>query len=253
MSEYKSIAITGASRGLGCELALNFAQKGVKFFLNARDESALKALKNELEARDCEVEIAAFDIADENLSKAWCESIFKENLDLLILNASISSGVDESAHKQIEISRINVLGTAAPLFYALEKMSAQALNESGFKGQIAFISSIATLLALTNAPAYSASKHFSRTLGEALALAYPQICFSMICPGFIKTDLTKHIKNLKMMSVSTAAFKITKAIQAKKRFYAFNFSTFLIAKIYNLCPFFIKKIFVNFLKNRAKL
>lgn len=249
---FKSIAITGASRGLGRELALGLGAKGVKLYLNARDEKALLELKDELEKKGCEVEIAAFDISDEKLCKAWCERIFSTNLELLILNAGISSGADESATKQIEVARINTLGVATPLFYALDKMSAQPLNK-GFCGQIVLISSIASLLALPNAPAYSASKHFVSALGEALALAYPNIAFSVICPGFIKTDLTAHIKGLKMMSAQTAAFKIIKAIKAKKRFYAFNFSTFLVAKIYNFCPFFIKKLFVNFLKSRARL
>lgn len=247
MSAFKTIAITGASRGIGAKLAQGFADVGVKLFLNARSEKELVKLQKELESKGCEVEISAFDLSDEKACRAWCEKICAHHLDLLILNAGISSGLDESMQKQVEISKINTLAAAIPLFYALERMKNQQ------SGQIALISSVASLLALPNAPAYSASKHFINALAEAVALNYPQLCINIICPGFIKTDLTKHIKGLKMMELECASQKIIKAIKAKKYFYAFPLHIFLIAKFYNILPLFIKKFFVNFLKRRARL
>lgn len=248
---YQRIAITGASSGIGENLALNFAKKGVHFYLNARNLQRLESIKEKLEKMGSSVEICAFDVSDENKMKEWIEHIFQTRLDLLILNAGISSGKEFTAQKELEVAKINALGVANGLFYAFFKMKQQELiNQT--RGQIVLLSSVASLLSLPNAPAYSASKHFVSSLGEAMALNDENITITTICPGFIKTPLTAHLK-LKMMSVEFAAFKITKAIKAKKRTFIFPLKTAFLAKFYDILPFFAKKKFVSFLKNKTKM
>lgn len=248
---YQNIAITGASSGIGAQLGRIFAKEGVNFFLCARNEKRLEAMKKELEARGARVEICAFDISDEKKAKEWIERIFSRRIDLLILNAGISSGTRKDLQIELEIAKINALGLACALFYALELMKNQPLQDDT-RGQIVLMSSVASLLALPNAPAYSASKHFVSALGEALALAYPQITFTTICPGFIKTPLTAHLR-LKMMELEFASEKIARAIKQKKRKFIFPFQTAFVARCYNMLPFWAKKAFVKFLKKRAKL
>ncbi|KGI55950.1 SDR family NAD(P)-dependent oxidoreductase [Campylobacter sp. MIT 97-5078] len=251
MQTYTNAAITGASSGIGIELALLLAQEKTTLFLNARDETRLKKVQAKAQEFGSKAFVYAFDVCDEKACKAWCEELFKEPLDLLILNAGISSGDDESEQKQIQIAKTNVLGITNLIFYTINAMQKQEFKGK-FKGQIVLVSSIASLLALPNAPTYSASKHFVTALCEALSLAHPEICFTCICPGFIKTNLTKHLK-LKMMEANAASFQILNAIKAKKKKFIFPFHIALIAKLYAFLPFFIKRYFVRFLQKRAKL
>lgn len=244
MKKY-NIAITGASKGLGKHLALNLASQNRHFFLSARDEEALKQSKQDLEKLACSAEFYSFDVGDERMSYEWCERIFKQRLDLLILNAGISSGLDDSAKKQIQVSKVNCLGVANIIFHALEYMQKQELI-GGKRGHIVLMASIASFVCLPNAPSYSASKHYLKSLAQSLSMAYPEIKITLICPGFIKTELTKHINNKYinkiMLDVDVAAKKITKAIEKEKRFYAFPFYLFFLAKLYSLLPKCLQKI-----------
>ena len=248
----KNIAITGASSGIGKELALSFASSKVNLFINSRSKESLNLLAKDLKELGAKVSLKAFDVSCEEEALKWCDEIFKQRLDLLILNAGISSGLDESPEKQIQISKVNALGVANIIFHAVKRMQEQELIQ-GKRGQIVLIASIASFLALPNAPAYSASKHYVKALAEALSIAYPELCFSVICPGFIKTELTKHINIKNMMDVKKAAKKIVRAIEKEKNIYSFPFHTALGAKIYNLLPFCVKKRLKLLFTQRSRL
>lgn len=248
----QTIAITGASSGIGRELALNLACKDSRLLISSRSKENLQIVANELENLGAKSEIFAFDVSCEKSSYEWCEYIFRQRVDILILNAGISSGLDESAKKQIQITKVNCLGIANTIFYAVEKMQKQEAIK-GKKGHIVLIASIASFIALPNAPSYSASKHYVKALGEALSLAYPDICFTVVCPGFIKTNLTKHIDIKNMMSVEFAAKKIVKAIKQEKALLVFPFYVAFVAKIYNILPLCVKKIFRGFFTKKSRL
>lgn len=246
----QNIAITGASSGLGKALALLFAKEGARLFLNARTKQNLEKLQTQIQNLGASARIFAFDVSDEKACKAWCDELFKQEIDILILNAGMACDDDISEQRQIQVTKTNVLGISNIIFYAITAMKKQELKQ-GFKGQIVLISSVASLLTLPNAPCYSASKHFVSALSKALSLAEPEICFTLIRPGFIHTKLTQHIK-LKMMPLSKASEKIHKAIKARKNL-SFPWHIVFFARIFSYFPPFLQRLFVPYLNKRARL
>lgn len=236
----RHVAITGASGGIGRELALRFAKNGDRLSINSRDKNKLDNLKNELESLTLEVETYAFDVRDLQACKEWLENVFKNRVDILIINAGIGLKDDRSPAAHINLVQTNVLGVANIIFHAMQKMNIQD-NKGGYRGQIVLIASIASLLAMPNASSYSASKAFVRTLGEALSIAQDDIAITTIAPGFIRTNLTSHLPSyILMLSLESATDKIMNAIECKKRLSIFPLWLSILARFYNILPFFIK-------------
>lgn len=249
------VAITGASSGIGRELALCFARESTHIYIAGRNVIRLEETKEAILALNpnVKVEIHSFDVADRLESKRWCEMIFVHHLDVLILNAGVAVGEDENIQKHFEICHTNAMGVAYNTFYALESFQKQE-KVLGLKGHLVFISSIAALLALPNAPSYSASKQFVKSLAESLSINQKDVRITTICPGFIKTPLTQHLNQLiPQMSVQKASEKIYKAIKKQKRFYAFPWWLALGARFYNILPLVLKDVLVKVINIMGKL
>lgn len=252
-ANYHCIAITGASSGIGKEIALCLASPQMSLYLAGRNIQRLADIKESCTNLGAKVQESAFDVRNESESKQWCENIFKEYVDLLIINAGMALGDDESAKQHIQVAQTNVMGVANIAFYALEKMQQQE-KIKGHRGQIVLIASIASLLAMPNAQSYSASKHFVRILGEALNLSYPDITITTICPGFITTPLTAHLSPwIPMMNPKQAAEKILAASAKRKSLYIFPFWLGLGARFYNLLPLCFKRHLCKILDIMGKL
>nr|QGT50276.1 SDR family oxidoreductase [uncultured Helicobacter sp.] len=252
-ANYQRIAITGASSGIGKEIALYLASPQTSLYLTGRDTQRLADIKESCVNQGAKVQENTFDVRNESACQQWCEDIFQERVDLLIINAGMALGEDESANQQIQVAQTNVMGVANIVFYALEKMQQQE-KIKGYRGQIVLIASIASLLAMPNAQSYSASKHFVRILGEALNLSYPDITITTICPGFITTPLTAHLAQwIPMMSAKQAARKILAASAKRKWLYIFPFWLGFAARFYNLLPLCIKRYLCKILNIMGKL
>ncbi|MCX2717053.1 SDR family NAD(P)-dependent oxidoreductase [Helicobacter sp. MIT 21-1697] len=249
------VAITGASSGIGRALAMCFSNQATHLYLAGRNIERLEESKTHILALNpqVQIEIASFDISDEKACKLWCEEIFASRLDVLILNAGVAMGAKESIQKHFEICHTNAMGVAYMAFYALKAFYKQKLKDKK-KGQMVLVSSIAALLALPNAPSYSASKSFVKSLGESLSVAQKEVCITTICPGFIKTPLTDYIHpSIPQMSVEKAAKKMYIAIKKGKRFYAFPYSLVYAARFYNILPLWLKRILVNLISFMGRL
>lgn len=238
-----AVAITGASSGIGKALALCYAKEATHLFITGRNTQALSESKVELMALNphLQVQIHSFDVSDEAAYKRWYKEIFHIRIDVIILNAGIAMGEKECIQRHFEICHTNVMGIMYGTFYALQFFHEQE-RVRGYKGQIVLISSIAALLALPNAPSYSASKSFVKSLGESLSLRQQDVRITTICPGFIKTPLTDYLhQGIPQMSVQKASRKIYKAIQKGKCFYAFPCYLAWAARFYTLLPLWFKR------------
>ena len=189
-----TILITGASRGLGRALALEYAAPGRVLGLAGRREDLLRALGRECEERGASVFPATFDVADRAATQAWMERVHGERpIDLLIVNAGCFHGNDaggafeplDSALRQV---RTNLMGAITTVDAAVPLMRARR------SGQIAIVVSLAALQPLADAPAYSASKAGLAGYGEALRelLAPEGIRVTLVYPGHIHTEQTAH-------------------------------------------------------------
>jgi short-subunit dehydrogenase len=191
-----TILITGASSGLGAELARAYALPGVTLGLIGRSEAKLQDV-----ARDCRdagaiVEFAAMDVADADMLTAWIDAFENRNaVDLVIANAGTSGGPApgsaleglELATRQVRTNLLGVMNTVEPLLpYFLSRGA----------GRVVVVSSIAGYRGLPYSPAYSASKAGVRAYGEAIrAMLGPLgISVTVVCPGFFSSPMTDRFK-----------------------------------------------------------
>ena len=89
----KTIVITGASRGIGREIAKELAQKGNKIIANYnKSQEKAQQLKEELEKQNIEIDIYKADVSKREEVKQMIESVIKKygKIDVLINNAGIS-------------------------------------------------------------------------------------------------------------------------------------------------------------------
>ncbi|MDA0782250.1 MAG: SDR family NAD(P)-dependent oxidoreductase [Rickettsiales bacterium] len=229
------ILITGASSGIGAELAKQYAAEGINLYLTARNEKRLKEVKKVCTAKKAKVHIKILDIKDKAELTNWISSI--DELDLVIANAGISAGTGgggESVEQVENIFSTNIDGVIHTIHPAIDIMRKQK------RGQIAIISSLAGYRGLPSSPAYSASKAAVRVYGEALrgTLQKEGIKLSVITPGYIKTPMTD-VNDFPMpflMDVDKAASIIIKKLKKNPARIAFPFPLYFIIWLVSCLP-----------------
>ncbi len=215
-----TIAITGASTGLGAALALEFAGPDRKLLLCARRSDLLSKVAETCRIRGADVETAIVDVRSQRQISDWLtQSDERQPIDLLIANAGMfgGHGVDgkmETAEEVSDILDTNLKGAICAASTLAERMRARR------RGHIALISSLASFYPQADAPTYSASKAGLTAYGEALRefLAPDGVTVSLVHPGNIEsvqTDVQRGRKPM-MMSAETAAAQIKKGIDRRR-------------------------------------
>jgi short-subunit dehydrogenase len=188
----RSLAITGASSGLGAALARAYAGPGIVLGLIGRNQARLDATADACRAAGATVHVIALDVADAGPLAGWLAAFDRKTpVDLLIANAGISAGPAprgvseglEIASRQVHTNLLGVMNTIEPLLPAMVGRG---------RGRIAIVSSLAGYRGLAYSPGYSASKAGARAYGEALrALLAPRgVSVSVVCPGFFSSPMT---------------------------------------------------------------
>ena len=238
------ILITGASSGIGEELARAYAKTDNELILLARRETRLKNLADELLPHVKSVEIVVVDVTQFDTLQEKIKRIGA--VDMVILNAGISIGHsgEITPFKDFKnLYDVNLLSNHAILEILLPHFKAQK------SGKIVFISSLASLISMPSSKAYSSSKRALNAYAEGIRYKYKKdgIKVINILPGFIKSELTDknsfHMPFL--LSTKNGAKKIYKAIEKEKRFYAFPLRFYLIISFLNLLPQFLRDKIVN--------
>jgi dehydrogenase/reductase SDR family protein 7B len=187
----KVIWITGASSGIGKELAIQLSANNNQLILSARNKEALSELKSECEVKGVQAFILPLDLAD----SAHFDLIAKEaaaafgKIDVLINNGGISQR-SFAAETPLSVDRtimeVNFFGTVALTKAVIPYMLAQK------SGQLAVISSLSGKFGWPERSAYAASKHalqgFFETLGIELKSA--NIGVTIISPGRVNTPIS---------------------------------------------------------------
>ncbi|MGB1077133.1 MAG: SDR family NAD(P)-dependent oxidoreductase, partial [Bdellovibrionales bacterium] len=164
----KTILITGASSGIGEALAYSYAQEGCCLLLTGTNEVRLNKVSEKCKDMGALVSAKIIDVRDQEALNIWlCEEDNKTPIDLVIANAGISGGTsgleEEKLMSQIRtIYDVNVMGVLNTIEPVLNKMVERR------KGQVAFMSSMASYAPWSGAPAYANSKTAVRYLGHAL-------------------------------------------------------------------------------------
>lgn len=184
--------ITGASAGIGRELALQMARNGYTVVASARSTDKLDSLANETADMAGTIHAAPCDVTDRDAMADVIEKIEAEHgpIRLAVFNAgnywpTAGEALDIDAfRKTYEINMFGVLNGLVPV---VERMKAHG------KGQVALVASVSGYTGLPAASAYGASKAAINNMAESLKFDFDKINIriQVVNPGFIDTPLTE--------------------------------------------------------------
>lgn len=236
----KNILITGASRGIGEQIAIQYAASDVNLILVARDPKKLVHVTQNCQKKGANVLSESIDVQNAIELKEFILNVDnKMPIDLVIANAGVSSTLqsDWKPEKEEDINQvfaINLQGTMNTVNPLIPRMIERK------KGQIAIMSSIAGLRGLPQSPSYCASKAATYTYGQSLRawLSRYKIQVNVICPGYVKTDMSDRLTGMKpfLMSREKAAKKIYKGLYKNKATIAFPWSLHLLMRMSHFLP-----------------
>ncbi|MGW2397357.1 SDR family oxidoreductase [Kitasatospora sp. NPDC001664] len=184
----KTIAITGASSGIGEATALLLAERGARLVLGARRTDRLRDLAARIADLGGEAVWAATDVT-RHADLAALVTLARDRfgrLDVLVANAGIGpvSPLDDLRVEDWDaMVDVNFKGVLHGIAAALPVFRAQG------GGQFVHVVSTAGLKVVPNQAVYAATKNAVRTVSEGLRLeAGPDVRVTVVSPGFVRTD-----------------------------------------------------------------
>ena len=191
-----NVLITGASKGIGAEIAKVLANYGLKVWINYRSKPELAdALKEEIESNGGQAAVILGDVSIEedwaNIVKTIVDSDGK--MDYLVNNAGITRdklAIRMSVNDFDDVINANLKSTFIGCRDALKIMSKKKF------GAVVNVSSVVGEMGNPGQTNYSASKGGANTMTKAFAKegAARAIRFNAVTPGFIRTDMTDELK-----------------------------------------------------------
>lgn len=225
------VVITGASSGIGRELAYQLADQGAWLSLAARNAERLTEVAAQCRERGGRAIVIPTDVSQQAQCQGLIDQTVREygRIDTLINNAGISmwARFDETEDLSFfkRIMQVNYLGSMYCTYYALPY-----LKQS--KGRIVGISSLAGKGGVPTRSGYAASKHAMAGFFDTIRieLADDDVSVTMIYPGFVATEVRERafggdgkplgkspVRESQVMAVETCAHLIVAATAQRKR------------------------------------
>ena len=192
----KNALITGASGGLGSEIAIEFAKLGCNLYLTGRDAKKLAQIKHELSSYDIKIEYGVGDLSCVEEVYALIDNIREKltRVDILVNCAGVFlvNFLEDSTLEDFEASFS--LNVRAPFLFC--KAFTEGMVERNW-GRIVNIGSSSAYSGFSETAIYCASKHALLGLSRALhdELKPYNVRTFFIAPGSIKTEMGKKVKN----------------------------------------------------------
>lgn len=193
MTHFRTALVTGASSGIGAELALELARRGTRIALVARRAERLAAVAESVRAAGGDARVEVLDVTDTPALRALIARLDDEwgGLDLVVANAGVGGAVSARrlTWEDVEpVLSVNVVAAFATLTFALEHMRARG------RGTLCGVSSLAGRGGMPGSGGYSASKAALTTFLETLAidLAGTGLRVIDVQPGFVASEMTDH-------------------------------------------------------------
>lgn len=213
------VLITGASSGLGAEMARQFAARGWDLALCARRVERLEELAAQIrDDTGRRVEVAALDVTDGDAVQrvfAGFAATFG-HLERVVVNAGIGKGAALGTGRpdaNVATARTNFVGALHQAEAALA-----IFREQG-RGHLVLVSSVSAVRGMPKSmTTYAATKAGVSTLGEGIRSEnIPGVDVSVIHPGYIRTPLNEHVSNAPMMvDTETGVRAMVAAIERRR-------------------------------------
>lgn len=186
--------ITGASSGIGRDMAINLASRGIDLILVARRKERLEELKKQLSVN---VEIIDLDISSKEACYELYDKVKDKNIDILINNAGfgVFGKFDETdLEKEINMINLNIIS-----LHILTKLFLKDFKAKN-SGYILNVGSSAAFCAGPLLSSYYATKNYVLRLTEAiyeeLRREKSNVYVGVLCPGPVDTEFNK-VANVK--------------------------------------------------------
>jgi len=196
MIENKKIWITGASSGIGSELAMQLAEAGNTVVVSARGLEKLQALEQLSSSMSGSIVPLAYDVTQDDESENVRTRLegMVGSLDIVIICAGRCEYVDD-AELEIDLFRrvfdVNVFGAVNSAHVAIPLLEKAGTNTED-KPQIVAIASLSAVTGLPRAEAYGSSKAAMIYLFNTLRLDLEKrIDVTVVNPGFVATEMTR--------------------------------------------------------------
>jgi uncharacterized protein len=216
----KTALITGASSGIGLELARVFAKNHHHLVLVARTEAKLRHLADELHAKyDTQVKVIPKDLSIQTAGEELYEDLQNQGIevDVLVNNAGLG-GVGRFAEtdyaRDLQMVKVNILALVQ-----LTKLFVQGMMVRK-RGKIMNIASVAAFQPGPNMAVYFATKAFVLSFSEAIAqeLKSSGVTVTAVCPGITQTGFFTEA-NVEMPSVPFSNWLIQTAAEVAESGY----------------------------------
>ncbi|TNE50827.1 MAG: SDR family oxidoreductase [Deltaproteobacteria bacterium] len=259
------VVVTGASSGIGAEMARQFAQQGADVVLTARRVERLEALAEEIRSMGRRALPIACDVTVDGDIEQVVAKTHEELGDIHVVVANAGFGVAgvledltlDDYRRQLETNVFGVLRTVYATLDDLKKT----------KGRLAIVSSVSGYASLPTSSAYSMSKFAVRALCESITpeLHAHGVSVTMLSPGFVASEIRK-VDNAGVykearkdiapawmtMDTDVAVRKMLRAIAKRKRERIITFHGWLTVQLTRWVPGLILWLFKKTYKKPKK-
>ena len=210
--------VTGASSGIGRDIARELAKRNIDLIIVSRDEEKLNQVKNSIS--NVNVDVIAKDLSNTENCKELYEQVKDEQIDILINNAGF--GVfGEFTESSLE-KEVNMINTNVVAMHVLTKLFLKDMKQKE-KGYILNVASIAGFMPGPLMASYYASKAYvvrlTQALREELNKEKSHVKLSVLCPGPVNTNFN-NVANVKfsakpLSSEYVAKYAVNKMLKGK--------------------------------------
>ncbi|MFN8354513.1 MAG: SDR family NAD(P)-dependent oxidoreductase [Spirosomataceae bacterium] len=178
--------VTGASSGIGLELATQLVAAGFNLIINARDAEPLRVVEQQLNTPTNQIKAVVADLSESQGVEQIIQSAQGLNVGLLINNAGFGTSgsfVGASLHTEINMLRVNCEAVLSLTHYFAQQFKQQR------RGGIIFLSSLVAFQGVPYAAHYAATKAYIQSFAEALAVELQPFGVSILAaaPGPVES------------------------------------------------------------------
>ncbi|MEV7088436.1 3-oxoacyl-ACP reductase FabG [Streptomyces sp. NPDC093085] len=189
--------VSGATSGIGLEIARRLAGLGYRVFLCARDEARLNATVKDLTEEGYEADGIVCDVASPEQIRAYVRTAVERYgpVDVLVNNAGRSGGGTTAEIPDALWNDVLTVNLTSVFLMTKEVLTTGRMHERP-AGRVINIASTGGKQGVVHAAPYSASKHgvvgFTKALG--LELASTGVTVNAVCPGFVETPMAERVR-----------------------------------------------------------